>query len=216
MKKPLKLAFLVVGLLVLAAGLVAFRPWGGDADENGVSDHTEALAEVLGIDVETLEAAMDSAQEKALAQAVSDGLITEEQAEGIQARSFGGHHRHPGFGGLNYDTYLADELGISVDALQTAQREAAGLLLEQALEDGRITQDDFDQMQVRSAMRPYFEEAFSSAFQNAIDAALADGAITEEQAELLQYNLTPGIHGFGMGGKHGGGHFFPKPGSDGE
>ena len=218
MKKSLKMTLLAVSVFILAAGLVAFRPFGGDADESGIDDHTEALAEVLGIDVETLQTAMETAHEKALAQAVADGLITEEQAQAMQSRGFGGRLKHFRSGGNEYESYLADELGISVDALQAAQREAADLLLEQALEDGRITQEEYDQMQVHNVMGPYFDEAFSSAYQNAIDAALADGAITDEQAELLQTNPHPGGRGvgMGMGHPHGGKHFFARPEIGGE
>ncbi|MGD2027499.1 MAG: hypothetical protein PVI99_06750 [Anaerolineales bacterium] len=216
MKKTLKLALLGAGVFILAAGLVAFRPFGGDADESGIDDHTEALAEVLDIDVETLQSAMQTAREKALTQAVADGLITEDQAEAMQSQDFGRRVKHFRIGGDAYESYLADELGISVDALQTAQREAAALLLDQALEDGRITQEEYDQMQLHNVMRPYFDEAFSSAFQNAIDAALADGTITEEQAELLQDNPHPGRRGVGMGHPHGGKHFFARPDIEGE
>jgi hypothetical protein len=216
MKKILKLALLAAGVFILAASLVAFRPFGGDADESGIDDHTEALAEVLDIDIENLQSAMQTAREKALAQAVADGLIIEDQAEAMQSQDFGRRVKHLRIGGDAYESYLADELGISVDALQAAQREAAALLLDQALEDGRITQEEYDQMQLHNVMRPYFDEAFSSAFQNAIDAALADGTITEEQAELLQDNPHPGGRGVGMGHPHGGKHFIARPDIEGE
>lgn len=207
MKKPRNMTLIAVVVLILAASLVAFRPYGGDADDDGVSDNTEALAEALGMDVDTLQTAIETAKEYALSQAVADGDLTQEQADEYLSRSSSSGSMHVNIRGVDFDTYLADTLEISVEALQTAQREAADLMIDQALEDGSITQDEYDQLQLRSTMRSYFEEAYSSAYQNAIDAALADGAITEAQAELLLSDSQFGRQSFGGGRMHGDKHF---------
>ncbi|MBN2043843.1 MAG: hypothetical protein JW757_02385 [Anaerolineales bacterium] len=226
MNRKLKVGLLVVLVLALSAGLVAFRPFNGDTDEDGIPDQSETLAEVLGIDVETLAAAYEAAHEKAIQQAIADGKITQEQADAMAEREaqFG----KPGFGfhGPDMNTLLAEELGITVEELQDAQQEAQEIMLEQALEDGRITEDEYENFQLRQTMHPYFEEAFSAAFQDAVDQALEDGAITEAQAESLLSGKMPfgkGFSGFGHGGHRPGDQmkpdhgFFPTPqNSDGD
>jgi len=209
--KRRNLTLFAVVILLLAASLVAFRPYGGDADADGVSDYTEALAEALGIDVDTLQAAQQTAEENALNQAVTDGLITQEQADAaLSGEASGKPVRFKG-SDIDMDTYLADALNITVEELESAEAEAKSILLDQALENGTITQEEYDAQQLRSTMSPYFENAYSSAYQSAIDAALADGAITEEQAAQLEAEPQfggrgfDGGHGFDGGrGKHGG------------
>jgi hypothetical protein len=146
MNKKLKLGLMIVLVLSLTAALVAFRPF-GDADEDGVDDRTAALAEALGIDVETLEAAFQAAHEKGLAQAVTDGKITQEQADAILTGEFEGQRGQGKYHGAGEPAFLADELGITVEELQTAQQTAHQTLLDQALASGDITQEQYDRMQ---------------------------------------------------------------------
>jgi hypothetical protein len=100
------------------------------------------------------------------------------------------------FRGEDFNTLLAEELGIDFETLHSAQQEVQNALLAQALEDGRISQEEFDMMQIRRKMSPYFQDAFSLAHQAAVDAALEDGAITQEQANLLMENGQQFVPGF--------------------
>lgn len=218
MKKNRNITLLVVMVILVAASLVAFRPFGGDTDEDGVPDYAEALAEALGIDVETLQAANATARGNALNQAVADGLITQEQADAELSGEISG--KRIGFkgNGIEMDAYLAEALDITVEELNAAKDEARSILLDQALENGVISQEKYDELQLRNMMKPYFDEAYSSAYQSAIDAALADGVITEDQAAQLEAGPLFGGHGFDGGkGKHGGmPHDFEGRPSDGD
>jgi len=227
MKKMLKYSLLLGVVAVLALGLAAFRPFGGDADDDGTSDYTETLAEVLGISAEKLQAAEQTAREAAIAQAVEEGTITQEQADAIlegDEGMFGGRGSMPGhplkaggrfaFGSADFAALLADELGITAEELEAAQQEAIDLLMAQAVEDGTLSQEAYDMMKARSGLQPYLDTAFEQAYQNAIDAALEAGAITAEQAELLLENMAAGEPGFGglrIPGGHGPGKGFPHP-----
>ncbi|MCB0112713.1 MAG: hypothetical protein KDD84_01430, partial [Caldilineaceae bacterium] len=113
----------------------------------------------------------------------------------------------------NKDEYLAEALGITVDELDAAQEAAAAAALQQAVDEGLITQEQADQITERGVGRfgPHVGrihsdtidpqalladalgitvEELESAQQSAKDAALAqaieDGVITQEQADRIQ------------------------------
>lgn len=219
MNKKIKTGLLIALVLALSVSMMAFRPFTGDGDDDGIPNQTEILAEVLGIDVETLEAAFETAQEKALEQAIADGKITQEQIDAMGEKE-GAGKRGGIRGGMNSGDFLAEALGISVEELQAAQQETQQIILEQALEDGEITQEEYDNFQLHQDLAPYMEQAREAAFQNAIEQALEDGVITDEQAESflngeMSFGRGPGGRGPGMGGPGGkmkpGGGFSPKP-----
>lgn len=188
----------------------------------------EDLAEALGITVEELQAAQEAAHAAALAQAVADGLITQEQAD--QMTQFGGRSMRGGhFGALgDKDELLANELGISVEALQAAHDKAQAAKLAQLVEDGVLTQEQADLMAARRAVQSHMDfeglnAAAQEAYETAVQSTLDAGEITQEQADQLLSDAAaaPGIGGFGgRGGRGGhghGGHGFPggMPGSSG-
>ena len=53
---------------------------------------------------------------------------------------------HPGFGGSDLQALLAEELGISVEELESAQQAAFAAAVAIAVEDGTITQEQADQI----------------------------------------------------------------------
>ena len=165
MSKNKKFSLIAIGALVLimALGLVAFAP------------------------VDTASAA------------VSD--------EGIN------HGRRPGGfrpAGTNNDEDLAEALGISVEELQAAHEAVKAAALEQAVADGKLTQEQADQIADGSSLNPRVrfmskgdeaESLLAEALgisveelqvarqvvqQAAIDQAVADGRITEEQAVMME------------------------------
>ena len=105
--------------------------------------------------------------EAAIAQAVEDGVITQEQADRMAERAgdFGGRapmmggHGRDGFdkGGVDHEALLADELGISVEELQAAQEQARQAGIDQAVADGNLTAEEADLMMARQALREYIE-----------------------------------------------------------
>ncbi len=141
-----------------------------------------------------------------------------------------------GIKGLDRDALLAEELGITVEKLQEAQQAASTRALDQALEQGLITQEQYDQMKLHSLVAPYLDRQtllaealgiepatlddktlsewmdelgldqatlqtrLQAAVEAALDRAVADGVITEEQATTLKDEGLPMFgHDFGRG-----------------
>lgn len=171
--------------------------------------HDELLAEALGITVEELQSAREEAAAAAIDRAVAEGLITEAQAEMLQERGARGLRggMPPHFFGLEESAIdpqalLADALGVTVEELAAAQDAAQDAALAQAVEDGRITQEEADQIQARQALHPYFQERMQTAYGEAVQQALEEGVITQAQADQLLEEGAPGRFG-GHGGLRG-------------
>lgn len=186
----------------VAAPVANGRGWNGNAGGQN-------LADALGISLEELQAAQQKAGEAALQQAVDQGMLTQEQADAMQARGLGEMHAKAfgrGMtGAIDGQALLADALGISVADLQAAQLKAEGAALDQAVTDGRITQEQADQMKTRSALGQYMNQdsvrqTLRSAYESVVQQAVAAGVITQEQADTILSNSN----GFGpMGGMSG-------------
>lgn len=200
------------------------RPFGMRVEKFG-GVVQEDLAAALGIDVEALEAAQQTATEQALAQAVEQGLITQAQADRMLERELG---RGGKFGvhlleisGIDYDALLADALNVSVEELEAARDEAFNTGLERAVDDGALTQEQADLILGRRALfgNDSFQTSMQSAFTEAVQQAVTDGVITQAQADAILQSAEErgGLFGFGgrgdrgfFGGRHGGrgGRFF--------
>jgi hypothetical protein len=106
---------------------------------------------------------------------------------------------------------LATALGITTDELETAYQTATTEAINQAVEDGSITQEQADQYAADGLIRRHFRILHNSdidyqsllaealgistdelqaaklqAFNAAIDQAVADGLLTQEQADLMK------------------------------
>lgn len=175
------------------------------------------LADALGIDLETLQAAQQAAGEKALAQAVEQGLITQEQADrmkerGLNAPGLGMLRIKGGIEGIDHDALLAEELGISVEELEAAQQKAMEAALARAVENGAITQEQVDLMNARKSLadEENFQSSMQSAFESAVAQAVKDGVITQAQADLILQNSS----GKWLGGRIGPGGMPGRGGPD--
>ena len=225
-------------------------PRGGDfMGRDG--DHGQYLADALGITVEDLQAAVDSAR---------DAVQPEDGTTPDFGRGRGDHDAIRG----EMDAALAEALGISVDELQAAQQEARDAALADAVANGDITQEQADLMRAGEAVKEYMDRealtaaaldmtveelqaardegvtmadllaqqgldrtTFADALQAEADKALAqavsDGVITQEQADQLAemggrfMDGGPGGHGE-RGGRHGHGDEGGRPerGPDGQ
>jgi hypothetical protein len=161
-------------------------------DESGI-DMEALLAEALGVTTAELQAARQQASEAALAQAVEDGRITEDQAELMKMRQLLQ-------GTIDPCALEAEALGVTVEDLQAYRQE--GLRRDEILEKLGLTEEEA-------------QAAFQSAYQAAIVKAAADGVITQAQADLLLSEDAAGFpFGRGMGGGRpgGGGGMRPGPG----
>lgn len=131
-------------------------------------DHDALLADALGITVETLETARENAKDAALQQAVAEGLITQEQADRMQGREGNGSRGKRGFGPrgkfgsqdaqIDHQALLADALGISVAQLEAAQQTARDAAIQQALDEGLITQEQVDMKAAHEALKAYIDQ----------------------------------------------------------
>lgn len=179
----------------------------------------EDLANALGITVDELNTAYETATNAALDQAVQDGLLTQAQADEIRARGanvpFGGRWGGwLGEQGIDYQALLADALGISVDELQQAYVQAYNARIDAAVAAGNLTQEQADLMKGRYSLfnNQGFQTAMQSAFEAAVQQAVTDGVITQAQADAILQNSGgmkwggfPGGHGLmGGPGRHGG------------
>lgn len=157
------------------------------------TDFREALAAALGISVDALETARESARDAALTQALADGELTQEEYDQIQARQALQDY-------MDRDTVLADALGITVAELQAAQE--AGKRIPDLLDELGIAQEDF-QASVQASQAA------------ALAKAVADGVITQEQADQIQQGGGDRPGGQSGQGRPGGGQGGPGGGQGG-
>ncbi|MEZ4518518.1 MAG: DUF2680 domain-containing protein [Chloroflexota bacterium] len=167
------------------------------------------MADALGISLEDLEAAQLEARNAMIDQAVEDGYLTQDQADQLKENTFG-FHRAGHFGIYDDDQYLADALGTSVEALQTAQFEAYSAEAAAAVEAGYLTQEQADIMIARKAAQNYLDTEglqaqVLAAYEAALNAAVADGTITQAQADAYLAQLESQSFRFGGFGDFGGG-----------
>lgn len=190
----------------------ATTAWPAKDGPRGVGD--EYLAQALGITVDELNAAYQKAQETGLVQAVEQGLITQAQADQIKASGRGlkfGDRRGDliDLSSIDFQALLANALGISVEELNAAQLQAQSARIDQAVADGKLTQEQADLIKGRQALfaNENFQASMKSAFEASVAQAVTDGVITQAQAD--QILAENNAHGWGMGllGEHGfGGH----------
>jgi hypothetical protein len=200
--------------------------WSGEKGPNGGYTNQQ-LADALGITVDALNTAYQNAYAAALKDAVSQDLITQAQADQLATNGtvfpFGNHW--DGWltqNGIDFNTYLADALGISVDTLKAAHQTAYNANIDQQVTDGNLPQTQADLMKGEYALYndSTFQSSMKSAYTSAVNAAVTSGVITQAQADQILSNSSnmfiPGIGGWGgRGGPHGhgGGGFMPDKNS---
>jgi hypothetical protein len=157
-----------------------FQQFGPRGQFGGQIDQEALLAEALGITKEELQAAYDKAHTAGVQQALDKGLITQDEADmmlaRIQLRSY-----------LDRDKLTAKALGITVAELQAAYDEGKPLAVI-AYELG------LDPATIRTNVQ--------TAYKDAVQQAVSDGVITQDQADQLQND-----RGFGLAGPRGRGDF---------
>lgn len=172
-----------------------FGPMGGRGPGWGIEgvDHQALLAEALGITVEELQAAYQQAHTAAVEQALDEGLISQVQADSMLARLQLADY-------LDREALLAEALGLSVEELQAALDEGKSLPV-------LANEQGLDPFALQAAMH--------TAHRNALEQAVEDGVITQEQADQLLQNQGVGLGRGGGFGHHGQGRFGGGPGGPG-
>lgn len=179
------------------------------------------LAEALGITTDELQAAMDKVRQAMVDQLLEDGVINQEQADAMAENDRLGHFAGrgmPRFQGsaneLDQGALMADALGMTTDDLEAAQRAAQKARVALAVLDGDITQEQADAMETHNALKDYLNpnkliadklgvsveelgDQMAEMRESAIQQAVEDGVITQEQADSVLSGEGPGILGPG-------------------
>lgn len=152
------------------------------------------LAAALGVDEASLAAAKETAAQAALDLAVSQGVITQEEADAMAERGLERIHFGSEFtdAGIDYNALLAEALGISTTELQAAKEQAFTMQVEAAVAAGALTQEQADWTLGMQALagNEQFQASITEAYQAAVKQAVSDGIITEAQAEQILANSS--------------------------
>jgi hypothetical protein len=168
------------------------------------------LADALGVSAGDLQAAEVKAHNAAIDAAVKAGNITQSQADALK-NGTRGSRLNLGISAADQETMLADALSTTVDKLQAAELAAQKAQLAQAVTGGRITQAQADLRLGEQALQKYI--AGKGLFASAVKAAVADGVLTQAQADAILNQANSGGGGLGyfnFGGRGFGG--FGGPG----
>jgi hypothetical protein len=188
----------IVGIVALVAilgvatiGAVALAQDSGNdtnAPFNLAQRLHEAIANALGITIDEYDSAVSTAQKQVLGEAVSEGVLTQDQADQMQQRldegfglgmhgglfGFGGEKfGHGGFWGGPENSLLsvaADKLGMTVSDLMT-ELQSGKSIADVAGEKGVETQTIVD--------------AYIAQLQTNLDQAVSNGRITQTQADSI-------------------------------
>jgi hypothetical protein len=198
--KVFAIAAVVVAAGILAVGAVALAQ---DTDDGAAWPINlrerihEAAASILGVSPEIYEEAIDTARDQVLDEAVSEGLLTQEQAERMQERReqgagpriMGGGYgarggRHGAWGGRgglvggpenSLVAVAAEELGMTTADL-LAELQNGESIADVAAEKGVDPQDIAD--------------AFTEQRAEALLQAVEDGRITQERADWMLDHMS--------------------------
>jgi len=210
--KTVGIAMLVAVLGIAAVGVAAFAQGDtgtSDSPFDYVTKFKEALAGILGISVDEYDAAVDKAEQQVVDQAVSEGLLTEEQAEQLQSRldrasagaglgrAFGKMDRGlGGVSGVSLRSVAADKLGM----------ELADLLAE--LENGKTIAALAEEKGVDAQA---IVDAYLAQVKEKLNEKVAAGDLTQAQADTQLEQATTRAtekldstwQGHESGGRHG-------------
>jgi polyhydroxyalkanoate synthesis regulator phasin len=202
----------LLGGIVVGAMAFAQEPEdGADWPFNFRERLHQAVADVLGITVEEYDAAVETARDQVLGEAVTEGWLTQDQADRMRERveegfgpgmrgMFHGGPRGGMFGpGNSFISVAADELSMTVQDLVSE------------LQDGKTITDVAAEKGVDPQV---IVDAFIAQHTERLNQAVADGRITQEQADQMLQQMTEEVQehltesfpfeGRGPGGCEGG------------
>jgi hypothetical protein len=228
MKKGWKIVGVAVLIAILglagvsAVALAQAADTGSSSPFDFATRFREALAGVLGISVDQYNAAVDKAEKQVVDEAVAEGWLTDEQAEMLQWRldqhseeflgkgmGFGMRGGPMGFrmgGSDSLYSVAADKLGMKLTELLTELQKDKSIA-DVAKDKGVDTQSIID--------------AYVAQAKAKLDESVADGDITQKQADFQLEQLTDrvtdqvdstGVGGHMERGRHGGGMGLPEMG----
>ncbi len=198
--KRLLIVAAAVAVLGLAAVAISGAVTSAQDGEGPIGSFLSKVADKLGVSEDELKVAIEEARDETIDEAVAEGRLTEEQAERLRE---GGvpFHRRLHRAGSHMLAAAADVLEMEKDDL-VAELKEGNSLADMAAAQG-IGVDGF-------------KAQLLAEVQADIDAKVADGTITQEQADRLSegleeridniVNAQPGEGGFG-GPRHRHGGF---------
>ena len=217
--KIVGIATLIAILGVAVVGVAAYAQ--DDSQSSGPFDFAtrfkEALASALGISVDEYDAAVETAQGQVVDEAVSEGWLTQDQADLLQWRmdqapGFRMPDMGKGFGEFGHGMMGGEDNLLSIAADQLGMK-LTDLLTE--LQDGKSIADVAAEKGVDTQV---IVDACLAQIKANLDEAVTAGRITQKQADYQlqqmeqrvtdQLNNT-GFDGFHGGGRHGGPMGFP-------
>jgi hypothetical protein len=186
MKKTWKIVGIAALVTILGTAAVATAAYAQDDGDGYPFDFAErfkeALAEALGISVETYDAAVDQAQAQVMDEALAEGWLTDEQAQllrwrmeqapGIEMRGMGHDLGRFGRGMMGAGDRM---LSIAADALDLSLTD-----LLTALQDGNSIADVAAEQGVDTQV---IVDAYVTELQEDLDEAIAEGRVTQNQAD---------------------------------
>jgi hypothetical protein len=224
MKNVLKvagIATLVAILGVVAVGAIAYAQDDGDGDGstwpfNFRERFNQAVADVLGITVEEYDAALETAQERVLDEAVTEGWLTEDQADRMRERvdeGFGPGMRGGKFGpGRGHGGFIGGPEG-SLVAVAAEELDMSVQDLMAELQDGKSIADVAGEKDVDPQT---IADAYLAQLSDSLNQAVENGRLTQERADWMLEQASEkvmdqlegtwedcGPHGFPGGGRPG-------------
>jgi hypothetical protein len=189
MKRVWKIVGIAVVVAILGVAIVGVAAFAqgdtgtSDSPFDYVTKFKEALAGILGISVDDYNAAVDKAEQQVVDQAMSEGWLTQDQADMLQWRldqapagaglgmEMGRGFGKMGMGGPGGDNMLsiaADKLGMKLTELLT-ELQGGKTIADVAKEKSVDTQTIVD--------------AYLAKVKENLDQSVADGNITQKQAD---------------------------------
>lgn len=241
MKKILTLAGIatlvaLVGLTAVSA--IAFAQDGDDGADwpfNMRERIHEAVSKILGITGDEYGVAVDQAREQVLQEAVEEGLLTQDQADRMQERMADGYGpgmmgqgrgglggpRSGGFGMMSGRGSMMN--GSQISPFDVAA-EVLGMPVDDLLTELQAGKTIADVAEAKGVDPQAIADAFVSRHSEWLTEAVADGRITQAQADAMQeraesmidamldQGMPFGGRGGGRGGSGFGGRGFGGPG----
>ena len=183
------LAVVILAGVVTGAAFANPDPSNNPAIGNLYQNFVSKFAANLGVDQDKVTAALDTTKKQMLDEAVQQGKLTQEQADKIAAnKGFGfggfgiGHDKGHNFKakgnafrgqGRNLDG-VASALGVTTDQLKTEIQ--SGKKIQDIVTEHGMTMDQFNQKMLELK-------------KDAISKAVADGKMTQDQANKILQNM---------------------------
>ena len=181
--------------LVGALGLASVASAQSSDDESNWPNFREmvreAIADVLGISVEEYDAAEQAAYQQVIEQAVADGVLTQEQADQMLERMEGGF----GFKGMPFGRgrmggRMGGWMGGPENSLIAVAADQLDLTVEELLAELQDGQTIAEVVEAQGADPQTIADAFIAARAEILAEAVAEGRITQEQADEMLARMT--------------------------